>query len=235
MLERTTIIVLLTLLILAGGVQSPAAAAPDAPDTVDGDPWTTSGTIIDLDETGITLLLGEGSNVYIVLGPADYWQAQDLSLALGDAVTVDTLFDGARVHAVTLTTEDGETLRLRTPDGAALWTGAVPDEAGWEAEEEDEALPEDWLVLTGAVTALKGSRLSVDTDEEGELEFRLGPRTFWEAQDILFAPGDEISVLGFWEDDQFLPVRITKLETDETLALRDGDGYPLWKSAQQQG
>ncbi|MCZ7546046.1 MAG: hypothetical protein M5R40_22095 [Anaerolineae bacterium] len=86
-----------------------------------GDPWTGSGTITGFDLAGMTLTLDDGSTVYVELGPAYYWQAQDVALAVGDWVSIEGFFNGDQIHAATVTTADGAVLQVRTDEGAPLW------------------------------------------------------------------------------------------------------------------
>jgi hypothetical protein len=90
-----------------------------------GDPWMAQGTIVAFDTAGMTLAIADGAQIYVELGPPHYWQAQGVTLAVGEVVTVDGFYNGDQYHAATVTKADGSQLVVRTADGLPLWSGGA--------------------------------------------------------------------------------------------------------------
>ncbi|GAB4438114.1 MAG: hypothetical protein Kow00120_05590 [Anaerolineae bacterium] len=215
-----------------------------------GDPWSGSGTITSFDQAGMTLTLADGSTAYVELGPAFYWQAQDVVLAVGDWVSITGFFNGDQIHAVTVTTADGAVLQVRTDEGAPLWSGgnqgqqtangaatgaangAANGAAGGASNAgglgQQQVAPEDWVTLNGVVTVVSNSSVTVETETDGAIMLSLGRPDFWQVQGVTFVPGDAVRVLGYWQGAQFRPGEIVKVATGERLMLLDPNGRPLW-------
>ncbi len=217
----------------ATAVMATAAAPVEAPmpDAAEiaamvGDPWEGAGVILALDDNGMTLQLTDGAEVYVELGPPFAWQEADVTLAVGDDVTVQGFFNGEQYHAATVTKANGETLQLRTEEGMPLWAGNEGATQGVGAE--PTVSPDAWVTLEGTVTAFQGATLEMLTSEGDVLALNLGQARFVEAQGITFAPGDTVTVLGFWQGETFRVGEVTKLETGERLMLLDPNGRPLW-------
>jgi hypothetical protein len=207
-----------------------------------GDPWTGTGTITGFDQAGMFITTADGTELYVELGPSFYWQAQDVTLNVGDVVSIDGFFNGENIHAATVTTSDGGVLTVRTDEGEPLWSGgqqggnqgagSAAGQAGASGQQGEPVFqvdPEDWVTLTGTVLEVSGSTVTVATDTYGTLVLNLGQPRFWEEQGVTFAAGDAVSILGYWQDDdQFRPGEITNLETGDRLMLLDPNGRPLW-------
>jgi hypothetical protein len=145
MLKRIVVGILGLTVLGAGGAaalyqstQSASAAAPlqtttnsvAAPQASVGDPWTAAGKITTLDTIGFTLSASDGTSYYVELGPASYWQAQGVTLAVGDSVTINGYAADGQYHAGTVTLGSGKTLTLRDQAGRPLWSGGAGNGAG---------------------------------------------------------------------------------------------------------
>jgi hypothetical protein len=209
-----------------------------------GDPWTASGTISEVDDFGLTLVLDDGSEVYVELGPPSYWQAQGVELAIGDVVTIDGFAGDMGYHAAVVTTADGEEIYLRTEDGQPLWSGGAASGNGQnrgggnggnanglqdgQNVPQPQAQVDEWVTVEGTITAINRSQVTMELTNGESLTFQMGQPRFAESQQITLQIGDEISVLGFYEGDQFSAGEVTVLATGETIMLRDPNGRPLW-------
>ncbi len=89
-----------------------------------GEPWAGAGVIVSLETNGMTLMLENGSETYIELGPPYAWQDQ-ISLEAGEQVQVEGFYNGEQIHARVVTLATGESLELRTETGAPLWSGGT--------------------------------------------------------------------------------------------------------------
>ncbi|MDM8526720.1 hypothetical protein QUF58_00795 [Anaerolineales bacterium HSG24] len=94
--------------------------------------------------------------------------------------------------------------------------------------------PDDWLILTGEVVAVNNNSLTVDTTEQGQLDFHLGRSGFAAQQNVSFAIGDGVTVQAFTNNGMLQAGSINNETTSQTLHLRDPNGRPLW-AGQGQG
>jgi hypothetical protein len=194
-----------------------------------GEAWSGSGTILELSDVGMTLGLADGSDIFVELGPADYWQAQGVTLLAGAKVTVDGFFNGTNYHARAVIAADGAILAVRSESGQPLWAGGNSGGTGSNGGQGEVQIPADqWVIVEGAVTALTNNGLVIQTSDGQPLTVSFGRVDFWQQQAVTFAVGDAISLLGFWQGDQFTPGQVTKTATDERILLRDPNGRPLW-------
>jgi hypothetical protein len=103
-----------------------------------------------------------------------------------------------------------------------------------------DSVPEEWVMVEGAVVQVPepGLELIVETVDGKQLEIGTGPTDLVGAGFALEV-GEAVQVTGFWEDDAFKAVQITRLTTGQTFALRDELGRPNWagngRNAQQIG
>ncbi len=195
-----------------------------------GEIWSGRGTILDLTTVGMTMALDDGSEIYVELGSPDYWQMQGITLNAGGVVTVDGFFNGTDYHARTVTNSDGAVLSLRDEAGQPLWSGGNTSSGTGEFGGQGQVqIPADqWVTVDGIVTALTNNGLIIQTTDAQTMTVSFGRADFWQTQAITFAVDDAISMLGFWQGDQFTPGQVTKVATDERILLRDPNGRPLW-------
>ncbi len=191
-----------------------------------GDVWSGSGTILELTAVGMTLQLQDGSEIFIELGPESYWNAQGVTLLAGAQVTVDGFFNGTDYHARAVTTSGGAVLTVRDEAGSPLWSGGGEGSNGGQGAVQIPA--DQWVTVEGTVTALTNNGLILQTTDGAALTVSFGRADFWQQQTVTFAVGDAISMLGFWQGEQFSPGQVTKTATDERILLRDPNGRPLW-------
>jgi len=87
---------------------------------------------------------------------------------------------------------------------------------------------EEWFTLTGQVTSVDTTGLTLQTDDGQTLSIDLGPEWFWSDQGMTLAAGERVTVQVFDEDGE-IKIGQIRLESDGTLLqLRDDDGRPLW-------
>ncbi len=195
-----------------------------------GDPWTGIGTITALDATGMTLTLADNTSVYVELGPSSYWQSQGVPLAVDDRVTVQGFFNGDQYHAAQVTTVEGTTLRVRSESGQPLWSGSSGEQNGQGSTGQGQVqIPADqWVTITGTITAVNTNNLTIKSTDNAVITVQLGRQDFIQGQSVVFTVGDNVEVLGFWQNEQFQAGQITNTTTSQRLLLRDPNGRPLW-------
>jgi len=84
-----------------------------------------------------------------------------------------------------------------------------------------------WVELTGEVVALVDNGFTLSTDD-GEMTVHLGPSWYWESVGIGLEAGDQVTVSGFYEDDEFEVGAIENTTDGTSVTLRDETGRPLW-------
>jgi hypothetical protein len=72
------------------------------------------------------------------------------------------------------------------------------------------------------------SEILVRTAEGEEVLVGLGQAWYREQAGFTVAVGDEVSVLGFYEDGEFKAVTVEDVTTGATITLRDATGRPAW-------
>jgi hypothetical protein len=94
---------------------------------------------------------------------------------------------------------------------------------------------DEWLTISGTVTQVpaEGVDLVMET-ADGELVVGTGPSAMVE-QGFDVQIGDELEVMGYWEDDELKAAEITLLATDQTIVLRDEWGRPVWSGSVRTG
>ncbi len=102
------------------------------------------------------------------------------------------------------------------------------------------------LYNINTVETVKGEVLSIDEQtgkrgsngihvtlktEDGDLSVHLGPEWFMDKQTVKIAKGDQIEVTGSKITYKDKPALIAKLikSGNDTLTLRDDNGYPVWR------
>jgi hypothetical protein len=191
-----------------------------------GEPWSADVLITEINDFGMTLELADGSLVYVELGPPTYWQAQGVTLAVGDMVFVDGFYNGEQIHAARVLLPNGNEISLRNETGQPLWSGGASGGQG-QSQVPMQIDPEAWITYTGTLTDVTNSSVILQTADD-VMTLQLGQQRFWQDQGITLAVGDEVSVLGVWQGSQFQVAEVTKLQTGERIMLRDPNGRPLW-------
>ena len=200
-------------------------------------PWQAEGTITGMDDYGMTLALRNGGEVYVELGPPEYWQAQATKLQLGLQVAIIGTENEGMYHASTVMLADGQVLQLRTDLGQPLWSGGVDNGQGQSAGHADgEHVPDpqaqvqadEWGTITGTLMAFQGGNMTISTSDGALISFQTGQPRFFADQGVTFQVGDEVVVIGYYENGQFMAGDITQTSTGLRVFLRDPNGRPLW-------
>ena len=225
------------------GVQSEPVAQG-----MEGDPWQATGTVAAVDDFGFDLTTENGETVYIELGPPDYWQSQGVELVTGQTVTVDGSLNEGLIHASQVTLSDSQVLQVRSDSGLPLWSGGANNGgannggtsngqgqngqstglADGSHTPDPQAQVDEWVTLEGTLIAYQGGSMTMSTTDGSIITFQTGQPRFFSSQGVTFQVGDAISVLGFYEGDQFSAGEITQLSTGLRVMLRDPNGRPLW-------
>jgi len=126
----------------------------------------------------------------------------------------------------------GQNFNGQQLDGQELQNGQGSPGGGQGRNSQAESA-ELWeaIVIEGTISQAPaaGVDMIVETDS-GELLVGTGPG-YLQEQGFDLAAGDAVQVSGFFEDDEFKAVTITRLSDGESVALRDEFGRPMWSGA----
>ena len=115
-------------------------------------------------------------------------------------------------------------------DGNGQGNGAQKQDADRygnpEAPTSHDMLTYQGTVLTAPAA---GVELVIDT-ADGALTVGTGP-SYWLESSILLAVGDEISIIGYWEEGEFKASTLTRSSDNLTVVLRSESGQPLWSGS----
>jgi hypothetical protein len=93
---------------------------------------------------------------------------------------------------------------------------------------EPQVSAKEWITYSGELIAYQGNTMTLATSKGELFSFQTGQSRFFAAQGVSFQVGEEISVLGFFEGEQFMAAEITQYTTGLRVMLRDPNGRPLW-------
>jgi hypothetical protein len=98
-----------------------------------------------------------------------------------------------------------------------------------------QANVEEWLTLQGTVVSVDADTLVVQT-VSGE-QVTMENRPWWFAQEQGFSAqvGDQVTLIGFYENDSFEVGQIDDITKGQTVLVRDENGRPLWAGRGRRG
>jgi len=113
-----------------------------------------------------------------------------------------------------------------------LWNGGADHEQGQNgvADGTGQAQIEidEWITIEGTLMSFQGGNMTMSAADGSLLSFRTGQPRFFAEQGITFSVGDEVVVVGFYQDGEFQAGDITQVSTGARVMLRDPNGRPLW-------
>jgi hypothetical protein len=208
--------------------------------------WATyQGTVATAPEAGVDMVIttDAGEELVVGTGPA-YMETLGFSLQAGEQVSVQGYWQDGEFKAAQVTRlRDGQTITLRDEVGRPGWSGGNQNSRGGvgvtgaagDGTGTGQAQVDEWLTLQGTVTSVDADSLVVQTT--GGEQVTVDNRAWWFAQDQGFAAqaGDQVTVVGFYEDSDFEVGQIDNLTTGQTVSIRDESGRPLWAGRGRRG
>jgi hypothetical protein len=220
------------------------------------------GTVLLTPQMGGDLVIttDEGQEIQVGTGPG-YMEQQGFVLQAGERVQVQGYWEDGELKAAQLTRlRDGETITLRDQLGhpawagsgklaterqaAATWSGGQ-SQGGYDGEGRSyvpgdgagtgQAKAGEWLALSGVVASIDAGALVVHVDGGGQVEMTGRPWTFAKEQGFTAQAGDRVTVVGFFEGDEFEVGRIDNVSTGLMAVIREEGGRPLWAGRGQRG
>jgi hypothetical protein len=233
-----------------GGAQGASSAERKYPnyETAPEDWVTYDGTVVQAPAGGEELVIetATGEEITVGAGPG-YMEMQGFALQAGEQVQVQGYWEDNELKAAQVTRlRDGETITLRDQLGRPAWAGGGRNVQGPYAGEGNvdargegtgtgQAEVGDWVAIQGGVVSVDASMLVVEATN-GE-EIVVEGRAWRFAQELGFWPGagDEVVLLGFYENEDLEVGKIDDLTDGQTVLIREEGGRPLWAGRGRQG
>jgi hypothetical protein len=230
--------------------------------TVDSEAWSVyEGTVMQAPGAGVDLVIAtdDGAEIAIGTGPS-YMEAQGFVLQVGERVQVEGYWeDGTEFKAAQITRlQDGATIALRDQVGRPAWAGngrgatdglqaqttaplgstAPGDGTGIGLAQVDE-----WVTLEGVVVSVDSVELVVRTTDGQEILVDGRPWQFTQEQGFSAQVGDQVTLIGFYEDvdpltgsgHSFEVGQIQNASNGQTVVIREDSGRPLWAGGGRRG
>ena len=220
----------------------------DSPEEMD----LYEGTVLLSPATGgdLVIMTDEGQEIQVGTGPG-YMEEQGFALQAGEQLQVLGYWEDGELKAAQLTRlQDGQTLTLRDELGRPAWSGSGrlnlgQSLGGYDGEGRPNAPGEgngtglaevsEWLTLSGEVTGIDRGFMTVQLDN-GELVEMMGrPWTFALEQGFTAETGDRVTVIGFYEGNEFEVGQIDNDSTGLSVVIREESGRPLWAGQGRRG
>jgi hypothetical protein len=93
----------------------------------------------------------------------------------------------------------------------------------------------EWLTLQGTVMSVNADTLVVQTSSGEQATMENRPWWFAQEQGFLAQVGDQVTLIGFYEGDDFEVGQIDDATNGQTVLLRDENGRPLWAGRGRRG
>jgi hypothetical protein len=203
------------------------------------------GTVVQAPAAGVDLVIetSDGEELIVGTGP-NYMASQGLALQVGEPVQVRGLWEDGEFKAAQVTRlTDGQTIALRDEFGRPAWAGAgrnaqggSRDGDGGQGREDapgdqagnSQAQVEEWLTIQGTVVKADADALVVQM--VGGEQVMVENRAWWFAQEQGFSAqvGDQVTLVGFYEGDDFEVGQIDNATNGQMVLVRDENGRPLW-------
>jgi len=210
------------------------------------------GAVVQVPQNGVDLVIetSDGEKLTVGTGPM-YMNSQGFTLRTGEPVQVRGYWEDGEFKAAQVTRlADGQTIVLRDELGRPAWAGAGQNaqnnnQGGYGGQSREdvpgnqagvgEADVKEWLTIQGTVVSVDANTLVVQTSS-GE-QVTVENRAWWFAQEQGFSAqvGDQVTLVGFYEDDALEVGRIEDAANGQTVLVRDENGRPLWAGRGRRG
>jgi len=225
---------------------------PNYDETAPAEWLVYEGAVVQVPEDGVDLVIetSDGERLTVGTGPM-YMNSQGFTLQAGEPVQVQGYWEDGEFKAAQLTClADGQTITLRDELGRPAWAGAGRNaqnnnqggyggQSGEDAPGDQtgtgQANVEGWLTFQGTVVSVDANALVVQTSS-GE-QVAVENRAWWFAQEQGFSTqvGDQVTLIGFYEGDEFEVGQIDDATNSQTVLIRDENGRPLWAGRGRRG
>ncbi len=245
---RGALVLMVAMLTLAAAAQGKSKVDLSSLRTVSGE--VTSVSIAAGEKhPSFVLAADTGEILTVELGAYWYLVSQGFSLAAGDDVTatVAGCINKAESEVVAFSVEnvtEGVSIELRDSDGKPLWKGHRKGQGQGNGQgaalQSDcyctgqQAAPTTMQEVQGKVKGLDiglGSHrnmVNLKAAGSGKVKVALGPFWYMQQQGFTLEKGETVRVRMIQCPDCNVALSVTKVESGETLQLRNNEGVPLW-------
>lgn len=203
--------------------------------------WETyEGTVLQVPEPGVELVIetGEGEELVIGTGPMDL-AAEGFALQAGEPIQVQGYWEADEFKAAQLTRlTTGQTFALRDTYGRPAWAGSgrnAQDNAQGDQSGTGQAQVDGWLQIQGSVVSVDADALIVQTAAGDQIAVENRPWWFAQEQGFSAQAGDQVTLTGFYEGEEFEVGRIDDATNGLSVLIRDETGRPLWAGRGRRG
>lgn len=192
----------------------------------------------------VTQLPGDGDELFIETsagelqigtGPLDL-TAEGLDLQPGESLQVDGYWEDDEFKAAQFTRlSDGKTVNLRDEYGRPAWAGQGRNSVQGEQSAVGQAVVNEWLQIQGTVESADSDALLVQSASGEQVELDGRPWRFAQEQGFTAQAGDQLTLNGFYDGDEFEVGQIENLSSGQVVLIRDESGRPLWAGGGQRG
>jgi hypothetical protein len=214
-------------------------------DALAEDWMTVEGTVVQVPEPGVELVIetNDGEQLEIGTGPLDL-AAEGFALQAGEPVQVSGYWEENEFKAGQLIRmTSGQTITLRDEFSRPVWAGngRSSQQAGWSGNGSQalENPPADgggfgqaevgvWQEITGNVLSVDTAALIIQTSAGEEVEVTGRSWRFAQEQGFTAQADDVLTLVGFYEGDEFEVGRMDHLSSGQSVVLRDENGRPMW-------
>lgn len=199
------------------------------------------GQAASVDDDALVIALADGTQLIVDGSPWLYARDKGFAPAVGDQLALTVFEEDGETkpgHITNLTS--GQDIVLRLESGQPMWSGGAGggkgagggggsgasqdgDNPGGEAVGHD-----DWLVYSGTVASVDGSALSLLTGDGYTLLVEGRAWSYAQEKGFSAQVGDQITLRGIYENDEFKPAQIDDLTSGQSIAVRDENGAPMW-------
>lgn len=140
----------------------------------------------------------------------------------------------------------GEAERLVDQEWGGYGRGGTGRNPQWDSDQGRESAPGDqtgtgqaqveaWLQLQGTVVSVDADALVVETPRGEQVVVQNRPWWFAQEQGFSAQVGDQVTLTGFYEGDEFEVGHIEDATNSQTISIRDASGRPLWAGRGRRG
>ena len=114
-----------------------------------------------------------------------------------------------------------------SPNAAQAVLPGLEGTGGW-ARGGGSGQVDEWLTLEGTVVSVDADALVVLTAAGEQVVVENRPWSFALEQGFAAQPGDQVTLVGFYEDETLEVGQIADASNGQTIQLRDESGRPMW-------
>lgn len=113
--------------------------------------------------------------------------------------------------------------------------GGQPESVPGDGLGVGQAEVDEQMTEIGTVVSVSADLLVIELPDGSQLDLEGRVLSFLIEQGFSIVEGDELTITGFYEGDNFEVIQILNDTSGENISVRDQNGRPLWAGGRQQG